>query len=151
MKYTCNLIIANKPTVNGRVYSQECMETMHAQLMERIESDRAVIDAGGYSISATGDRELTPEINLSNIAGKITNAELTDRIILEIEPLESMPMSGLLNLVDDGVAEITPMIVCNVSDGNVDADSIKYIKHTIVHKNDPDEKKVEKSDDTPEK
>lgn len=88
LEYTLNasvdLIIANKPTLNNRTYSLECLNRMRVQIQEQINNKQALIYD---SFDPSNIQANTPDI--SKVVGIIEGVKLTDRLSLDIRSLRN--------------------------------------------------------------
>lgn len=84
LHFTCDLIIADQPTLNGRVYSTACLEKMVSDIQVAIKDRRMLV----YPESAQLGRPY-----LQDARGVVTSVTLVDgRLRIDIIPLPGKQM-----------------------------------------------------------
>lgn len=113
MKYTIELITADVPTENGRIYSKECLEKMCKQVNESNNTIPLVV---GYD---PVQHINSPKIDMSTFVGTVKNASVTkmNQIKIDLKFLKTPKNHRNTNdvnlgvkLLDSGCATITPVI-----------------------------------------
>jgi hypothetical protein len=102
-KMTCNLIVADQPTINGRVYTKEVMELMESQMRDMIRNNALFV----YDNMPIG-RGTIEHPPLDKITGIVSDCKLTDTFEFEVQKLE-LPATKHIDLNDENL-EIIPVI-----------------------------------------
>ena len=91
-----NAIVADKPNANGRIYSRELIEDINEQIIN---------DKKGVYVTVLAD-DISPDLILTNIAGKVTFSEIDDQqnsLVITAEILDT-PKGKIINqLADSGI------------------------------------------------
>ncbi len=120
MKLTVNTITADVPTLNGNIYSTECIQKMLESATPKIKEKKILVYAGGDWYP-----HLSPP--LENVIGAVEDAKLENgKIQLDIEICNIIP--GISEILNDDDFNITSCVVgtINESDKTVNVDKLLY-------------------------
>lgn len=109
-KMTCDLILTDSPTINGRIYSKECMEKILSDMRSLIEQNQLFVyisEPSNYQESPTFDK----------IVGKVLDVNLSDRFEYDVIKIDTK-MSEIINL-DSKNYEIIPAIYGRVNKNEI--------------------------------
>jgi hypothetical protein len=100
MRLACDLIIADQPTVNGRVYSKEAMEKIHAEMKSTMDNGQLFIYHAMEDYDGTFRHP-----GIEKIAGQVVGCKLSDRFEFEIERMDT-PISKIIDFTQPNLQPI---------------------------------------------
>lgn len=122
MKLRCNLIEADKPTANGRVYPRETLEEAIKEFNDKDEE-----------VGTLGSNADLSGIDVNKASHKIKDLWLDEdgHMEAEVEILDTL-LGNCLKQVDSSLLKISPTFIATVSeDLVVNIESIQHISITI--------------------
>jgi hypothetical protein len=125
MQHTCDLMVADVPTLNGRVYSMEDMKNIECQMIEMVAKGRGCVELGH------GSREGI--VHLMDVCGLVESVELTDRFHFNIKVIDTPPGNAWQCMIDarDCEFDIVPRVTGD----------LRYVKLSVIDKAKFPEKK----------